>query len=274
MEIKIDLRKSIPENAKTYYERSKKAKKKIPGLKKAIESTREKLDAVKEKEEIPEEPKIKKKQKKKWYEGYRWFTSSDGFLVLGGKDASTNETLVKKHLEPNDLVFHAEIQGAPFFIVKNPEAKEIPDTTINEASQAAASYSKAWSMGMGSANVYYIKPDQVSKTPPSGEYLPKGAFMIYGKKNWVRDVELKLAIGFIFNEEVEVTGGPITSVSSKTSYYSVFGVGDVKSKRLSEEIKKEVARKTTAEDGRLLKKTGIDDIQRWIPSGKGRLIKG
>ena len=35
------------------------------------------------------------------------------------------------------------------------------------------------------------------KTPPSGEFLPKGSVMIYGKKNFVKDLELEIYIGLI-----------------------------------------------------------------------------
>jgi predicted ribosome quality control (RQC) complex YloA/Tae2 family protein len=274
MEVRIDLRKSIPENAEGYYRRSKKARKKIPGLKKAIEETKARLREVGREESKPVEPAIKKKRKRRWFEGYRWFYSSDGFLVVGGRDAGSNESLIKKHLEGHDLVFHADIQGAPFFIVKNPAGVEVPENTVREAAEAAGSYSRAWGSGMGSCSVYYVRPEQVSKTPPAGEYLPKGAFMIRGRKNWVRDVELKLAVGFIVNDGVEVVGGPPSSVSAKTRYHAVISVGDVKSKKLAEDIVKTVLRKTPADAGRLIKRIKADEIQTWIPAGRGRLIKG
>jgi len=35
----------------------------------------------------------------------------------------------------------------------------------------------------------------VSKKAPSGEYISKGSFMVYGKKNIIK-TELKLGIGF------------------------------------------------------------------------------
>ncbi|MFH1402854.1 MAG: NFACT family protein [Candidatus Altiarchaeota archaeon] len=272
MEVRIDLRKSIPENAEAYYNTAKKSKRKINGLVKAIEETKGRLEGMPEADSEPTQQVIRKKKKKRWFESYRWFTSSDGFLVVGGRDAGSNESLIKKHLEDRDLVFHAEIQGAPFFIVKNPDGKEIPENTILEAAEAAGAYSKAWGRGMGSCSVYYVNPDQVSKTPPAGEYLPKGAFMIYGRKNKVHDVELKVAIGFIVDEGVETVGGPVSSVESKTGYYAVVGVGDVKSRKLSEDVVKSVLRKTPAEAGALIKKTGLDEVQKWIPSGKGRLL--
>ena len=36
--------------------------------------------------------------KKLWYHRFRWFVTSDGVVVLGGRDASQNEELVKKYM--------------------------------------------------------------------------------------------------------------------------------------------------------------------------------
>ena len=213
MEIELDLRESIAENAKNYYEKAKKAERKVSGAKKALKDTvkkREALESQREKlvEEQKEKPEKKRIQEKKWYEIFRYFTSSDDFFVIGGRDATTNDIIIKKHMEKNDLIFHADITGAPFFIIKNPENKKIPENTIRETAEMAASYSKAWGQGMGSCNVYYVTPEQVSKTPKAGEYLGKGAFMIYGKKEWARGTELRIAVGFRAGEEIEVIGGP------------------------------------------------------------------
>ena len=59
-----------------------------------------------------------KQPKKQWFEKFRWFKSSDGYIVVGGKDASSNEIIVKKHLEKNDLYFHTELRGAPSTVPK------------------------------------------------------------------------------------------------------------------------------------------------------------
>lgn len=39
---------------------------------------------------------------------------------------------------------------------------------------------------------------QVSKTAPSGEYLPTGSFMIRGKKNFLPPQPLVMGFGFLF----------------------------------------------------------------------------
>jgi hypothetical protein len=40
--------------------------------------------------------------------------------------------------------------------------------------------------------------DQVSKSAPTGEYLPTGSFMIRGKKNYLPPCQLVLGFGFLF----------------------------------------------------------------------------
>ena len=37
---------------------------------------------------------------------------------MAGKDSVSNEVLVKKNAQPEDIVFHADIMGSPFVVVK------------------------------------------------------------------------------------------------------------------------------------------------------------
>jgi len=274
MKFKINLQKSTAENADYYYEQSKKSKSKVKGAEKALQDTLEKIEKLTEekekfmvafREKLPE-----KKKKKKWFEKFRWFNSSEGFLVIGGRDATTNEILIKKHTEKSDVVFHADVPGAPFFVIKT-EGKEVTDAAMKEAASGAASYSKAWASGTGNCDVYYIAPEQVSKSAGSGEYLTKGAFMIYGEKKWFKKVELKIAVGFKVKED-EVIGGPIDSVAANSNYYVLIGTGDKKSGELAKEIKHKFLQQAKKEDSGKIKKINPGDIQQWIPAGRGRIL--
>lgn len=278
MKFRIDTRKSVPENANFYYKESKKAKKKVEGAKKALEETLKKIEELEREqtglvERFQIKPREKEKREGEWYERFRWFFSSDKFLVIGGKDATTNEILIKKYLEKDDLVFHADIQGAPFFVIKNPDGREISEETLKETAEMAVSYSKAWKAGWGSCNVYYVKPEQVSKKAPAGEYLVKGAFMIHGKKDWFRGTELGLGIGFKINEKSEIISGPVSVVEKKARYFVKIGPGDKKSKQLAEEIKVVVLKNAREEDHEKIKRSRIEEIQKSIPGGKGRIKK-
>jgi len=173
--VKIDLKKTVEQNANEYFEKAKKARKKIQGLDKAMENFQEKAEV---KDTI-----IKKKRKTEWYEKFRWFFSSDGFLVVSGRDATTNEVIVKKYTEKHDWVFHTDMAGSPFTVIKT-EGKEVPEQTMNEAAQFTASMSRAWKKGLASLEVFYVRPEQVSKDAQAGESLPHGAFMIRGKTEY------------------------------------------------------------------------------------------
>lgn len=141
----LDFHFSVQENAARYYEKAKKARRKIVGLNEATQETESRISELNEKiVQVPLEiSKPKKKPEKAWYEKFHWFRSSDGFLVVGGKDAVSNELLIKHHTEPHDIVFHAEIIGAPIVVIKT-EGKQPTDSTLKEAAQLAASYSRAW----------------------------------------------------------------------------------------------------------------------------------
>lgn len=268
MEIEFDLNKSVDENAGTYFNLAKKAKKKLEGAKKALEESRKKLEQLQKEENkfLEEEEKKQKKieRKREWYEKFHWFISSEGFLCIGGKDATSNEIIIKKHLEKNDLVFHTDMAGSPFFIVKN--GQEAGEDTINETAQAVAVYSKAWKLGHTTADVFYVKPEQVSKEAKSGEYLAKGSFMIYGKTNYVHP-KIEYAIGLVKSDDTEsknmeeVIGGPVSAVRKKTNNFVIVISSNEKKSSLAKKIRHR------------LKGGDLDDIIKFLPAGGGEIKK-
>jgi predicted ribosome quality control (RQC) complex YloA/Tae2 family protein len=272
-EIEIDFRKSVMENAQDYYARSKFARKKITGVHEAIQKTRQKMEQEPEIEKVAKLVKADRKDKK-WYEKFRWFISSDGFLVVGGKDATSNEVLVKKYAGKSDLVLHSDIQGSPFVVVRA-EGKAITDAAKKEAAEFTAAYSKAWQAGVGTIDVYCIKPEQVSKQAQPGEYLPKGSFMIYGEREWFRGTELKMAIGVKMEKEKppEVIAGPIAAVSGRTSAFAVVKPGEKEAAALARTIRSTLLIKAAPEDREALEKIPLDDFQKFVPSGKGEISK-
>jgi predicted ribosome quality control (RQC) complex YloA/Tae2 family protein len=269
----LNLRHSIQENAAHYYTRAKKAEKKRRGLRKAIQETETKIKELKQREteEVKEERKPPKRRARAWYEKFRWFHSSDDLLVIGGRDATTNEIIVKRHIEPHDIVFHSEIHGAPFVLVKT-GGKEPPERTMSEAAQFAASYSRAWREMMSSVNVYWVLPEQVSKTPPTGQYLKKGAFMISGSKNYFRNVPLQVAIGIKTEEgHLTVIGGPPDAITKQAEASTKLVPGRQKSSMLAKRIKHVLAKKSPEELRKRILDIPLERIQRFIPLGRGTL---
>src|SRR5206468_2758107 len=83
-------------------------------------------------------------------------------LVIGGRDASSNSAVIRKHMAENDIVFHAEIHGSPFFLVKNARNQE-NGNFVDETAQATVSFSRAWKDGLSSGDAYWVFPNQVKK---------------------------------------------------------------------------------------------------------------
>ena len=269
----LNLRNSIQANADTYYSQSKKAEKKLRGTEKTVEETRTNIEEAKKQVTVAKaaQKPLAKRKKMEWFEKYRWFRSSDGFLVIGGRDATTNEILIKKRMEPDDIVFHAEIVGAPFVLIKT-ERKTASEQTINEAAQLAASYSRGWREMLSAINVYWIHPDQVSKSPPSGQSLPKGAFMIRGTKNFVRGVPLRVAVGVKTDDDaIMIIGGPVEAIAQQTSAYVEIVPGDQKSAQIAKKIRHLLSTKVSEELKRSVTAVPIEEIQRFIPLGRGKM---
>lgn len=271
----LNLRRSIQDNAAGYYTKAKKAEKKLEGAKKALQETQARIEKLQKRQierikEVRKPPS--KRQKRAWFEKFRWFYSSDGFLVIGGRDATTNEIVVKKHMEPNDKIFHAEIHGAPFVLVKT-EGKIPPEKTIKEAAQLAASYSRAWREGFGAVDVYWVSPQQVSKTPPSGQYLKKGSFMVAGPKNYVRNVQLRVAIGIQKKgKHIMVVGGPKDAIANQTEIYVEIAPGKKTSGELAKQIRRLLAERVRGALQRQILEIPLEEIQRFMPPGRGDVV--
>ncbi|MCK4550955.1 MAG: DUF814 domain-containing protein, partial [Candidatus Aenigmarchaeota archaeon] len=264
--LKIGL--SLNENANLFYTKSKRTKEKMKGAAKALLDSEKKLvlfDSEKAKKEAKATAPLKK-ERKEWYDKFLWFFSSEGFLCIAGRDAATNEVVVKKHTGNKDIIFHADITGSPFGIVKT-EGKEVGKKTHDEMAQFISAHSRAWRAGIGSLEAYWVLPEQVTKKTKAGEYMGKGSFMVYGKKNILK-TELRLAVGF---DKDHILVGPVDAVLSKTKKTITIIPGTVPAGDLARNIKTALLTQLNKQEQEILKKTSIDAIQRHIPFGKGEI---
>ena len=280
----FNLRDSLFDNANRYYERGKHAKEKAQGALSALQDSKRKLSRVErelaEAEHIKSlkpaeimEALSKRKEEmanREWYEKFRWFFSSEGLLVVAGKDTVSNEVLVKKYTSQEDVVFHAEITGAPFVVIKA-EGNSIGEQTLKEASEFAASFSRAWRENAGSVDVYWVKVDQLSKSGPSGESVPHGAFFVVGKRNWYRNTPLRVAVGVVVDEETIFVGGPVDAVKAKTKSYIIISPGDSMGKDLLKQTLKALTLKLSKEQREKAGKVSIEQIREFIPYTKGAI---
>ncbi|MDG6218680.1 MAG: ribosome rescue protein RqcH [Candidatus Thermoplasmatota archaeon] len=243
--ILIDYRKNTAENAERLYEKSKKMMRKKQGAINALKQTEQKINELEkqhEKHVDQEKKQVQHKQslqKQFWFEQYRWCIASNGNIILGGKDAKTNDQLIKKQLENGDRYAHADIHGAPSCIVKNTDIEgniiPITEETLKELCTFSACYSKAWKQFV-EAQAYWVLPEQVSKTPQSGEFVPKGGFIIRGKRNY-STCALQLGIGCIYIDQIKkIMGGPSSAIKKWCDTYVIIEPGTKKSSTIAKEI--------------------------------------
>jgi len=198
--ISIDPNRSAYDNATVYFDRAKKMKQKSEEARKQIEKTNKEISGLERKEAAKSAAEEKRGSagtastaKREWFNSYHWFMTTDGILAIGGKSAGQNEEVVKKHLESGDLFFHADIKGGSVVVLRG--GKSARDSSVEQAAQFAACNSNAWKIGYATIDVYAVPKEQVSKSPPPGEYLEKGSFFISGAKRYFRGMPLKLLIG-------------------------------------------------------------------------------
>ena len=230
---------------------------------------------------------VKQQREKEWYERYRWFITSDGFLAIGGRDASSNSAIIRKYLTEQDLVFHAEVHGSPFFIIKNGRIS-VSQTSLLEVAQATVSYSRAWKDGLSTADSYWVLPGQIRKGAPSGQYLPKGSFVIEGKRNYMKGNEIRLAAGvMVVNNQYSFICGPVNAIKEKSVLYCILLPGGYDPMEITKKLKNELYRaskeakytnQNEAEDlSSYVKAISYDEIITMLPAGKSKIsqtIKG
>ena len=220
--------KTVHQNAQRYFQDARTLKDKSQGAKKALENT--------EKEKSKQEKRRKKdvaagrvrgiqRSKKFWFEKYRWAILEGGHIIVGGRDARGNDTIVRKHLNSNDLYVHADLHGAPscslklkdgFTIIGDvselqngiksmqisqnlgeglEDARDLDENIISQAAQMAVCWSRAWGSGGAAATAFHVRPSQVSKQTESGESLGRGSFVVRGQRTWHRDLHLQIGMG-------------------------------------------------------------------------------
>jgi predicted ribosome quality control (RQC) complex YloA/Tae2 family protein len=263
-EIRLNFRKTVAENAEQYYKDGKKLQEKIKGAEKAIEKTQQQLTELTKKEPPKTTiPKIQEPKKRYWFERFHWFITSEGNIVIGGNDAKSNDLIVKKYLKPGDRYAHADIHGAASCIIKASDFKNavlpITEHTLSEACAFAGCHSKAWRQ-FGETQVYWVLPEQVSKTPQSGEFVPRGGFIIRGKRNY-QNIKLEMAIGVIqLEDQKKIMCGPVTAVQAWASQYIVFEAGTFSKNSFAKQV------------AHVFNGT-VDEIMHVLPPGDIQVIK-
>ncbi len=273
--IKMDAEsgQSLMKIASQIFGEAKKLERKVSAIKPAQVKLKLELEELETKlqertvEAEKEKPEVKRE--KAWYERYRWFQTSEGFLAVGGRDASTNSIILNRYTEEKDLVFHADLHGSPFFTLKGQTPSE---TSINEVAQAVVIFSRAWKDEFSVAGAYWIHPHQVKRQAPTGMYLPRGSFLIQGSKNSIKSLKVECAVGLTtLDGYLTVVSGPPEAVRLNSVAYVVLIPVKGKTSDTAKKIKSGLI-SLLDEEAAYVKQIPIDDFIRVLPSGAGRII--
>jgi len=122
-------------------------------------------------------------KEKEEYESYRWFVTSSGKIVIGGKNAEQNEQ-VMRNIKKEDVIMHTSTPGSPFCIIKKPNKKDLEEVAI-----FTACFSHEWKKGKKNSYVHMFKGEQVIKK----RAMKTGTFGIMGSVD-TKKAEMKLAL--------------------------------------------------------------------------------
>ena len=236
--VTLDYTKGIDANASDIYQKGKDVGEKAKRAKEALEESRAELAKKQKGIDRAKALAAGKAQPTKqfWFERYKWFISSGGRLVIAGKDAHSNDNIVKKHLKDGDLYAHADVHGAPSVIVK--DGAKADNDELRQGCQFALAQSKAWIAALSEGSAFWVYPDQVSKTPNPGEFVPRGAFIIRGKRNYEYHLPIELVVGEIYYQGArKVMCGPAECFKDCDRYF-IIRPGRGKGGRKSSEMAK------------------------------------
>ncbi len=249
--------------ASLLYDGAKKVEDRVADVRETVARLSRRIPKVKAEGKHATKRLVRRKQE--WYEKFRWFFTSEGRLALGGRDAHSNALLVKRHLQDDDVVYHADLFGSPFFVLKG--GKEQTETEVGEMAQATVAFSSAWKTGLGSADAYWVNSDQVSTSAPSGEFLPRGSFLIRGKKNFVQHNLVELAVGL--DREGRVVSGPESAIKTVAGSYVVVRPQREKSSDTAKRVLKDLEGPAGGAQARV----SVDEVLRMLPAGGGKVLR-
>ncbi len=104
--------------------------------------------------------------------------------------------------------------------------------------------------------MFYVSPEQITKEAKPGEFMARGSFMVYGKRNYVK-AELKLSVGIKDNK---IIGGPIDAISKQAEKYVIIVQGDERTSDVAKKVQKQIG-------------GDLDDIIKFLPAGGCKTAK-
>ncbi|KAJ5770539.1 uncharacterized protein N7511_002590 [Penicillium nucicola] len=203
--IDIDLGLSPWANASQYYDQKKQASEKAErtaqSSTKALKSHEKKVTTDLKKNLKQEKEVLRQTRTPFWFEKFIFFISSEGYLVIGARDAMQSELLYRRYMNKGDVFVHADLEGATPMVVKNRAGSAdapISPSTLSQAGNLCVATSSAWD-SKAVMSAWWAHAHQVSKIADNGSgILPTGSFQIKGEKNFLAPSQLVLGFGIMF----------------------------------------------------------------------------
>jgi hypothetical protein len=111
------------------------------------------------------------------YQKYKWFYTSSGKLVVGGKSSIQNDELLKKLKRQNKdyVVMHTSSPGSPFSIILAP-IKQVSQKDIEQTAIFTGCFSRAWreKKKMAQIDIFHLSQLYKSKLMKTGTWGVKG----------------------------------------------------------------------------------------------------
>ncbi|KAI9892969.1 MAG: hypothetical protein M1814_000853 [Vezdaea aestivalis] len=202
--IDIDLTISSWANAKRYHDHRRfaveKERKTVISTESALKSHEKKVMSELKRGLQAEKDVLRPVRQQFWFEKFWFFLSSEGYLVLGGKDPQQEELLYRKHFKRGDVHVHCDVDGATPLFIKNHKSTPsapISPSTLRQAGIYAVATSSAWN-AKAVMPAWWAPFEQVSKIAPSGDVLPPGRFYVKGEKNFLPPTPPALGLSVLF----------------------------------------------------------------------------
>ena len=142
------------------------------------------------------------------YQKYKWFFTSEGNLVVGGKSAGQNDELLNKLKESKKeyYIMHTKEPGSPFCAIIS-DINKVSKRALEECAVFTGCFSRAWKQGKKKTEVNIFKLSQLKKS----KEMKTGSWRVIGDIT-KKDVEIELVLT---KQKGVLRAVPEKSVSSK-----------------------------------------------------------
>ena len=190
--------------------------------------------------------KLRQIREAREYMSYRWFFTSEGKLVVGGKSDEQNENVLRYFKRPGYTIMHTTKPGSPFMIIQSDDPSK---NDLDECAVFCACFSKEWKTGKKSIDIDVFKGGDVFKN----KGMKTGTFGVKNKKKVKAKPELMVII-----QKGKIRAVP--KVKGKEESLAVIKQGKMDKEAAAEKIAKKIKEK-------YLLPVSKEEVMRAIPSG-------